>query len=150
MCVESESKLQVLSYSLGWLPECRGATAMHFIQGGSSEYLRWSMFARRTVTDLTNRCWPNPGWILRQVRRRDFYTPTQSEVMLRRFHEHVDSLNVSATDLYNALLADAELQPPNWDLQGRQANIWKLLGTNHHDAISTPPDWHNIPRRLHP
>ncbi len=31
--------------------------------------------------------------------------------------------------LYNALLADAEDQPPNWDLQGRQANIWKMLGT---------------------
>lgn len=56
--------------------------------------------------------------------------------MLCRFHEHVDYLNVSASDLYNALLADAELQPPNWDLQGRQANIWKLLGTNRHLAVS--------------
>lgn len=60
--------------------------------------------------------------------------------MLCRFHEHVDFLNVSATDLYNALLADAELQPPNWDLQGRQANIWKLLGTNRHLGISAPLD----------
>lgn len=32
------------------------------------------------------------------------------------------------TSLYEALLADAEDQPPNWDLQGRQANIWKTLG----------------------
>ncbi|EJD01967.1 glycoside hydrolase family 92 protein [Fomitiporia mediterranea MF3/22] len=45
-----------------------------------------------------------------------------------KFHNFSDSLNVSATDLYNALLADAEDQPPNWDLQGRQANIWKMLG----------------------
>lgn len=45
-----------------------------------------------------------------------------------RFSEQATSLNVSATDLYNALLADAEDQPPNWDLQGRQANIWKILG----------------------
>lgn len=22
----------------GWLPECRGATAMHFIQGGTSKF----------------------------------------------------------------------------------------------------------------
>ena len=30
--------------------------------------------------------------------------------------------------LYNALPADAELQPPNWDLQGRQTDTWKTLG----------------------
>ena len=30
--------------------------------------------------------------------------------------------------MYNALLADAEDQPPNWNLQGRQANIWKSKG----------------------
>jgi hypothetical protein len=44
---------------------------------------------------------------------------------LLRFHDQVNALNVSATDLYNALLADAEKQPPNWNLQGRQANAWK-------------------------
>lgn len=27
----------------GWLPECRGATAMHFIQGGSSMSYAWSL-----------------------------------------------------------------------------------------------------------
>ena len=48
-----------------------------------------------------------------------------------RFHEHASALNVSGTDLYNAPLADAELQPPNWDLQGRQANAWKALGVSH-------------------
>ena len=45
-----------------------------------------------------------------------------------RFHEHIASLDVSADALYAALLADAETQSPNWDLQGRQANIWKTLG----------------------
>lgn len=47
----------------------------------------------------------------------------------RRFHEHAAALSVSPEDLYNALLADAEIQPPNWNLQGRQANIWKELST---------------------
>ncbi|KAF9060398.1 glycoside hydrolase family 92 protein [Rhodocollybia butyracea] len=42
-----------------------------------------------------------------------------------KFSEQAASLNVSADDLYTALLADAELQPPNWNLQGRQANAWK-------------------------
>ena len=50
-----------------------------------------------------------------------------------RFHEHASALNVSGTDLYNALLAAAELQPPNWDLQGRQANAWKALGASPYD-----------------
>jgi hypothetical protein len=42
-----------------------------------------------------------------------------------RYHDQASALNVSATDLYNALLANAEKQPPNWNLQGRQANAWK-------------------------
>ena len=45
-----------------------------------------------------------------------------------RYYEHASDLNVSTTDLYAALLADAEVQPSNWDLVGRQANIWKSLG----------------------
>ncbi|OBZ76244.1 hypothetical protein A0H81_02953 [Grifola frondosa] len=75
----------------GWLPECRGATAKQFIQGGSNG------------------------------------DPILGEFFVK-FHDHVDALNVSATALYQALIADAEFQSPNWDLQGRQANIWISLG----------------------
>ena len=42
-----------------------------------------------------------------------------------RLQDHVAELNVSADDLYTALLADAEEQPPNWNVQGREANAWK-------------------------
>jgi len=42
-----------------------------------------------------------------------------------KYHNQASALNVSATDLYNALLANAENQPPNWNLQGKQANAWK-------------------------
>ncbi|KAF8153388.1 glycosyl hydrolase family 92-domain-containing protein [Crassisporium funariophilum] len=73
----------------GWLPECRGATAMHFIQGGSKPCLSYTQI---------------------------------------RFTKQAAALHVSPTDLYNALLADAEIQSPNWNLQGRQANLWKQLG----------------------
>ncbi|KAK7690246.1 hypothetical protein QCA50_006901 [Cerrena zonata] len=45
-----------------------------------------------------------------------------------KFHEHAAALNVSADDLYTALLRDAENQPINWDLQGRQVNDWKTFG----------------------
>ena len=52
----------------------------------------------------------------------------------KRYHDQASALNVSATDLYNALLANAEKQPPNWDLQGRQANAWKA-----HSKPRSPP-----------
>ncbi|KAI0081607.1 glycoside hydrolase family 92 protein [Panus rudis PR-1116 ss-1] len=45
-----------------------------------------------------------------------------------KFADKAASLDVSADALYNALIPDAEDQPPNWDLQGRQVNIWKSLG----------------------
>ena len=46
-------------------------------------------------------------------------------LLMPRYHDQASALNVSATDLYNTLLANAEKQPPNWNLQGRQANAWK-------------------------
>ena len=45
-----------------------------------------------------------------------------------RFNKQAAALDVSATDLYNALLADAEKQSPDRDLQGRQADLWKQYG----------------------
>ncbi|KAJ7274823.1 glycosyl hydrolase family 92-domain-containing protein [Mycena rebaudengoi] len=45
-----------------------------------------------------------------------------------KFSDHAAQLGVSSKDLYAALLADAEDQPPNWNLQGRQADVWKEKG----------------------
>jgi hypothetical protein len=55
----------------------------------------------------------------------------QSNILniVARFSDHASKLGVSAQDLYTALLADAEDQPPNWNLQGRQADVWKEKGT---------------------
>ncbi|KAG6810816.1 hypothetical protein H0H92_010206 [Tricholoma furcatifolium] len=83
----------------GWLPECRGATAMHFIQGGTNG------------------------------------DPILSEFFVK-FHQQAAALNVSADDLYNALLADAEDQPANWNLQGRQADAWKQFNYIPQDMFS--------------
>ncbi|KAH6901837.1 glycosyl hydrolase family 92-domain-containing protein [Coprinopsis sp. MPI-PUGE-AT-0042] len=75
----------------GWLPECRGATIQHYMQGGSNA------------------------------------DPVLGEFFVK-FHKQATSLGVSPADLYNALLADAEKQPPNWNVQGRQAEAWKQYG----------------------
>jgi putative alpha-1,2-mannosidase len=72
----------------GWLPECRGATVKHYVQGGSNA------------------------------------DPILGEFFVK-FHEQAERFNVSADDLYTALLADAENQPSNWDEQGRQVDVWK-------------------------
>ncbi|KAF9259596.1 glycoside hydrolase family 92 protein [Marasmius fiardii PR-910] len=82
----------------GWLPECRGATAMHWIQGGSNA------------------------------------DPILGEFWVK-FHERATALGVSGDDLYNALLADAENEPPNWNLQGRQVNDWKRFNYIPHDIL---------------
>ncbi|KAK1229538.1 hypothetical protein PQX77_007364 [Marasmius sp. AFHP31] len=45
-----------------------------------------------------------------------------------KFEKHATELGISPTDLYEALLADAENTPPNWNVQGRQADVWKEKG----------------------
>ncbi|KAI9068178.1 glycoside hydrolase family 92 protein [Trametes sanguinea] len=82
----------------GWLPECRGATAKQWIQGGSDG------------------------------------DPILGEFFVK-FAEQAASLDVSADALYQALLADAEDQPPDWNLQGRQVNVWKQYGYIPQDLI---------------
>ncbi|KAF9052316.1 glycoside hydrolase family 92 protein [Hymenopellis radicata] len=45
-----------------------------------------------------------------------------------KFQNHASDLGISADDLYAALVADAEDTPPNWNIQGRQADAWKEYG----------------------
>ncbi len=52
-----------------------------------------------------------------------------------RYAEHSQALNVDPAALYAALLADAEVQPPDFNLQGRQVNVWKQLGYIPQDII---------------
>ncbi|KAH7915153.1 glycoside hydrolase family 92 protein [Hygrophoropsis aurantiaca] len=42
-----------------------------------------------------------------------------------KYHEHAEALNVSADALYSSLVADAENEPVDWDVRGRQAETWK-------------------------
>jgi hypothetical protein len=41
------------------------------------------------------------------------------------YHNEAKDLNVDMDTLYAALLADAENEPPEWDIQGRQAGVYK-------------------------
>ncbi|KAG8756605.1 hypothetical protein FRC11_005187 [Ceratobasidium sp. 423] len=90
----------------GWLPECRGATVQHYIQGGSNadpilaEYYVKQVYPNHS---LSNANYP------------------------RRWGSRSSELGVSVDDLYSALVTNAEKQPDNWNLQGRQTEATSPL-----------------------
>ncbi|QRW15832.1 glycoside hydrolase family 92 protein [Rhizoctonia solani] len=45
-----------------------------------------------------------------------------------KWGSHSSELGVSNDDLYSALVTNAEKQPDNWNLQGRQTEVWKKYG----------------------
>ncbi|TDL23291.1 glycoside hydrolase family 92 protein [Rickenella mellea] len=45
-----------------------------------------------------------------------------------KFRSYVEKLGIDPEELYTALLQDAEVESPNWDFAGRQAEIWKAKG----------------------
>ena len=43
------------------------------------------------------------------------------------YHDEAEALGINLEELYSAILADANDTPPTWDIQGRQAAIYKLV-----------------------
>jgi hypothetical protein len=41
------------------------------------------------------------------------------------YHNEAALLGINLADLYSALLADGELNPPEWNTVGRQVNVYK-------------------------
>lgn len=102
-------------------------------------------FQSYTATEAIFRRRSNLGRVLCQVSLEHLTSNLPN--IVSRFSDHATQLGVSATDLYNALLADAEDQPSNWNLQGRQADVWKEKGTR---LRRCPLLRANISYRLHP
>lgn len=40
------------------------------------------------------------------------------------YHDEAEALGIDLNDLYSALLADGNNTPPNWDIEGRQADAY--------------------------
>ena len=40
------------------------------------------------------------------------------------YHDEAEALGIDLNDLYSALLADGNDTPPNWDIEGRQADAY--------------------------
>lgn len=43
------------------------------------------------------------------------------------YHNEASKLGIDLNELYSAMLADGELNPPEWDVQGRQVNVYKSV-----------------------
>lgn len=43
------------------------------------------------------------------------------------YHNEAARLGINLDDLYSALLADGELNPPEWSTTGRQVNVYKYV-----------------------
>ena len=43
------------------------------------------------------------------------------------YHDEAAALGIDIEELYSALLADAQNTPVNWDIQGRQAAVYKCV-----------------------
>ncbi|KAF9010673.1 glycoside hydrolase family 92 protein [Cyathus striatus] len=44
------------------------------------------------------------------------------------YHNEAAQLGIDVNELYSALLADGDLNPPEWNIQGRQVNVYKQFG----------------------
>ncbi|KAG5638061.1 hypothetical protein H0H81_002095 [Sphagnurus paluster] len=41
------------------------------------------------------------------------------------YHNEADRLGINLDELYSAMLADGDLNPPEWNIEGRQVNVYK-------------------------
>lgn len=51
------------------------------------------------------------------------------------YHNEAARLGINLTELYSALLADAELNPPEWNTMGRQVNVYKYVVSPLHNGL---------------
>jgi hypothetical protein len=43
------------------------------------------------------------------------------------YYNEAEKLGVDLQEAYAAMVTDAEVNPPEWNIQGRQANVYKLV-----------------------
>jgi len=90
----------------GWMPECRANNLPGWTQGGSS-------------------C-PGPCLTSASI---SFYPGSSADNIVSHFavyyHNEASRLGIDLKELYSALVTDGEVNPPEWNIQGRQVNVYK-------------------------
>ena len=102
----------------GWMPECRANNLPGWTQGGR---LLFSIAPKRLFI-------------------RGGSIGSSGDVIVGHFainyHNEANALGIDLAELYAAQLADAELNPPEWNIQGRQSNVYKSVFFSPHLCFS--------------
>jgi Glycosyl hydrolase family 92 len=89
----------------GWMPECRANNLPGWTQGGS-----------RKLSDLF--C-----FLL------IILIGSSGDIIVSHFavnyHNEAQQLGIDLNELYSALVTDGEVNPPEWNIEGRQVNIYE-------------------------
>ena len=92
----------------GWMPECRTNNVPGYTQGGELEKELEACLAS------LHAC---------------FSTGSDGDNIVSHFaityHNEASELGVDINDIYSALQADADVNPLEWDIHGRQVNVFK-------------------------
>ncbi|QRV87315.1 glycoside hydrolase family 92 protein [Ceratobasidium sp. AG-Ba] len=106
-----------------------------------SYYCNWDSYAMtdpRTFAQIVEAqidIWRHEGWlpecrsatVQQYIQGSSNADPILAEFFIKWGHKATE-LGVSVEDLYSALITDAEKQPDDWNLQGRQTEVWKQYG----------------------
>ena len=88
------------------MPECRANNLPGWTQGGSSALV---------LTKLS--------------RFISFCPGSSADNIVSHFavyyHNEASRLGIDLNELYSALVTDGEVNPPEWNIQGRQVNVYK-------------------------
>lgn len=102
----------------GWMPECRANNLPGWTQGGTSQNLRVVFLDLRTLQNFTD----NNFFLL-------IYPGSSADHIVGQFAvsyaNEAEALGIDLEELYSAMLADAEINPPEWNTMGRQVDVYK-------------------------
>jgi hypothetical protein len=93
----------------GWMPECRANNLPGWTQGGAYKF----------------------PFILIAIRLNFIpsHVGSSADNIVSHFavsyHNEATQLGIDLNELYSALVTDAEVNPPEWNIEGRQSNVYK-------------------------
>ena len=90
----------------GWMPECRANNLPGWTQGGSREcFVDFFCFLLIILIGSSG--------------------DTIVSHFAVNYRNDARQLGIDLNELYSALVKDGEVNPPDWDIEGRQVNVYK-------------------------
>ena len=92
----------------GWMPECRANNLPGWTQGGSRECF-FGLFCFLFIILIGSS------------------GDTIVSHFAVNYHNEAQQLGIDLNELYSAIVTDGEVNPPEWNIEGRQVNVYKLV-----------------------